>query len=175
MNNFKLVDSGIDTTDLLAALDKNPKLWNTLDYRKRGDTSAHYLVNDIIVRFDDPAHYTAGVHCINYKYYDLLSPALDDMINLVKDRLQATKIGRVVVTKINPGRKVLPHVDTEVSVKMYKRYHVCLYGAEGNMFSSGDETVTMRTGELWWFENKITHSCENTGSEDRVHLIFDVA
>jgi len=32
----------------------------------------------------------------------------------------------------------------------------------------------MREGELWWFDNKALHEAMNLGSEDRIHLIFDV-
>jgi hypothetical protein len=174
MNNFKLIQSGIDTAPLLSALSQHPGLWNQKDYRKRGN-SAHLLVNDIIVRFDDPANYTGGIDCINYEPYNTLCPALDDLINLVKDLTQGTRVGRVVITKISPGRGVTPHPDTEDSVHYFKRYHVCLYGAKDNMFTSGNETVEMLTGELWWFENKIVHSCKNQGVEDRTHLILDIA
>jgi hypothetical protein len=175
MINFKLIDQGIDTTPLLDRLTDNPNLWNQLDYRKRGDESAHHQVNDIIVRFDDPTNYTAGIHCIDYKYYNMLCPALDDLIKLAVDRAQGTKVGRSVITKIPPGKTVTPHIDTEASVNIYKRYHICLYGSAGNMFTSGNETVEMHTGEFWWFENKKVHSCINQGVEDRIHLIVDIA
>jgi hypothetical protein len=32
----------------------------------------------------------------------------------------------------------------------------------------------MRPGELWWLDNKQEHEAVNEGSEDRIHLIFDL-
>ena len=38
----------------------------------------------------------------------------------------------------------------------------------------GDEEVTMREGELWWFDNKEEHEARNESDHDRIHLIFDL-
>ncbi len=36
------------------------------------------------------------------------------------------------------------------------------------------ETIVMREGELWVFDNKALHEARNPTNEPRVHLIFDV-
>ena len=40
--------------------------------------------------------------------------------------------------------------------------------------TSGGETVVMREGELWAFDNKAEHDARNPIDEPRVYLIFDV-
>jgi len=32
----------------------------------------------------------------------------------------------------------------------------------------------MHEGALWWFDNDQMHKAENDGTEDRVHIIFDL-
>jgi hypothetical protein len=44
----------------------------------------------------------------------------------------------------------------------------------GRGITCGDETVTMRNGELWWFDNKTPHQSRNDGDCWRMHIIFDV-
>jgi len=51
--------------------------------------------------------------------------------------------------------------------------HLVLKSTAGSWLRAGDEEVTMREGELWWFDNKAVHEAWNKGG-DRIHLIFDV-
>lgn len=37
---------------------------------------------------------------------------------------------------------------------------------------SGGETVRMREGELWWFDNKQYHESHNESEDWRIHYIF---
>ncbi len=32
----------------------------------------------------------------------------------------------------------------------------------------------MKEGEVWWFDNQVSHEAINYSDEDRVHVIFDV-
>jgi len=38
----------------------------------------------------------------------------------------------------------------------------------------GGETIRMREGELWWFDNSQYHQASNKSDEWRIHYIFDV-
>lgn len=172
MNNFSLLDSGIDTVPLMALIDSS-NLWNAHSFRK---TATHHReASDIIIRFDSIHNYTQGMTCIDYPAALTLGQPLQDLIDLVLDRAGGKEIGRIVITKLEPGARVYEHVDTETSVNKYKRYHICLTATPGNCFTSGEETIEMVQGQLWWFENKIPHSCINNGVGDRVHLILDVS
>jgi hypothetical protein len=174
VKNFAQLTGKVDTKPLLTALEQNANLWNIIDFRKRTPIT-HDEVDDIILRFDDITRYSGGMDCVNYLPYKQLCPAVEQALSAVKHMVNGDKIGRLVITRISPGKGVKPHIDTDRASQHYRRYHLCLYGVEGNTFTAGDETVTMRTGEVWWFDNTITHHCMNTGSEDRIHLIFDIS
>lgn len=173
MNNFALLRSNISTEEIYSKL-LELDCWNQLDYRKRSMFSAHTQVDDIILRFDDIKNYTGGMECTDYPTMDLLRPCITDLLNLMKIETKTNKIGRCVITKLRPGKKITRHIDTDLSATYYKRYHVCIYGHAGNLFFCGNESVEMLTGQLWWFNNQKTHWCENTSVQDRIHLIADL-
>ena len=54
------------------------------------------------------------------------------------------------------------------------RYHLVLKSPSGSFIKSGDETISMVEGELWWLDNKKIHESYNDGDFDRIHLIFDL-
>ena len=69
---------------------------------------------------------------------------------------------------------VRPHVDAGAYYRIRDRFHLVLRSREGSPLTSGGETVVMREGELWAFDNKAEHDARNPIDEPRVHLIFDV-
>ena len=54
------------------------------------------------------------------------------------------------------------------------RLHLVLKSADGSPLTAADETVVMREGELWAFNNKVLHSAANPSEHSRAHLIFDL-
>jgi quercetin dioxygenase-like cupin family protein len=103
-----------------------------------------------------------------------IMPAFKETALGVMQLLRGVQLGRMIVTRLKPGGTIAPHEDQGQVAKWYTRTHLVLAGKPGNMFTVEDETVQMLTGELWWFENKRSHSCVNKSDDDRVHLIMDV-
>ena len=83
-------------------------------------------------------------------------------------------LGRATLVALLPKSRVFPHVDSGAYYRVRDRLHLVLKSTEGSLLGAGDETVLMRTGELWVFDNKQQHWAENPSEEVRVHLIFDV-
>ncbi len=84
------------------------------------------------------------------------------------------QLGRVTLVGLRPHAAVYPHVDLGAYYRIRDRYHLVLASPDGSALTAGDETVVMREGELWAFNNKIRHSAKNLSDVRRVHLIFDV-
>jgi len=80
----------------------------------------------------------------------------------------------VLLAKLKPHGQVYPHTDGGDYYRLRDRYHLVLSSTQGSPMACGDEEVTMREGDVWWFDNKLTHSAFNTSGQDRVHLIFDL-
>lgn len=84
------------------------------------------------------------------------------------------ELGRATLVALMPHGDVYPHVDAGDYYRIRDRYHLVLKSRVGSVLSAGDETVIMREGELWVFDNKVRHAAKNPSTEPRVHLIFDV-
>lgn len=89
-------------------------------------------------------------------------------------RRQGAELGRAKLVMLPAGRRVYPHTDRGDYYRVRDRYHLVLKSVAGSWLRAGDEEVTMREGELWWFDNKAIHEAWNHGDEDRLHLIFDM-
>jgi hypothetical protein len=81
---------------------------------------------------------------------------------------------RALFARLLPHSVVYRHVDGGAYYKPRDRYHLVVTSLSGSPMSAGDEQVTMREGELWWFDNKMPHDSKNDSEEWRVHLIFDL-
>lgn len=83
-------------------------------------------------------------------------------------------LGRARIVRIPSGHRMQPHVDRGEYYLFRDRYHLVLKSSGGSWLRAGDEDVTMREGELWWFNNKAPHESWNPGVDEHVHLVFDV-
>lgn len=89
-------------------------------------------------------------------------------------RSQGAQLGRAKLVMLPAGRRVYPHIDRGDYYRVRDRYHLVLKSTAGSWLRAGDEEVTMREGELWWFDNKAVHEAWNHGDQDRLHMIFDM-
>ena len=89
-------------------------------------------------------------------------------------RRRSGDLGRAMLVALLPKRKVAPHVDLGAYYRIRDRFPLVLASLRGSPVTAGDETVVMRPGELWAFDNKKRHWAWNPSDELRVHLIFDV-
>ena len=182
MRNFQLIAHSVDVIPLMNALAVNRHLWNQNTLRTQHPMSPHQEVDDIWIRFDDLEEYknTGKVDHILDQYesvwYDGVRdlPQVRPLIFDLMRRVEASRIGRVLITRLAPGKRISAHVDGGDHAAYYERYHVVLQGLPGSLFRAGDETVTMHTGQVWWFDNAQEHEVVNNSADDRIHLIIDL-
>jgi hypothetical protein len=89
-------------------------------------------------------------------------------------RVDGGRLGRVMITRLAPGDIIEPHIDQGAPAEYYSRYHVALQSLPGALNHSGNETVTYRMGEMWWFDNRAMHSVVNNSADDRIVIVMDV-
>ena len=80
---------------------------------------------------------------------------------------------RVLLVNLKPGGRIRPHIDTGFSLMNCCRVHVPISSNDLVGFTVGGEKRAMKEGEMWEVNNARTHSVENMGETDRVHLIID--
>jgi quercetin dioxygenase-like cupin family protein len=184
MKHFQHIASGVDTIPLLHALQRHPHLWNTHRFRTTFENTPHSAVDDIWLRFSDPtiakdgdtAAVMADGNCVWHHAASVLPQARVIILDLMR-RVEAYELNRVVITRLAPGARILPHADNEgayVHDPHRARYHVVLQGLPGSIYRTGDETVTMKTGEVWWFNALVEHEVLNNSADDRIHMLVDV-
>lgn len=172
MKHFLKLSENAAVMPILSSLARHPELWNQDKTRTTFENTPHADVSDILLRFgskdgDDleAVDLPASKVLIGVKQMAL------DTMKLVN----GSRLGRIVITKLEPGKKILPHSDVMgLYTQYYTRYHLVLQGLPGSQFSCGDETVNMRTGELWWFDAHAEHSVDNNSHDDRIHMLIDV-
>lgn len=186
MKNFKLLEINIDTATIVKQIQEQPELWNADTFRTEYITSPMRAVSDILIRFPDTNkgnkneyetyknHHDDTTQIWHPAYYKL--PAVKSLILLLMNRLNAYRVHRVLIVKNAPGTGFGRHADNNVYATLPNafRYHLVLQGEQGNMFSCGDESASMHTGELWWFDTRLEHESMNISKKDRIHFIIDL-
>jgi Aspartyl/Asparaginyl beta-hydroxylase len=157
---------------LMHAVTRQPGLWNQDKVRTTFEGTPHAQVDDILLRFGGPD----GDDLIALDRPEMAKFPVAKKIALdLMALLSGAQLGRVVITRLEPGKKILPHKDVNGEyAKFYSRYHVILQGLPGSLFMCGDETVNMLTGECWWFDASAEHMLANNSKDDRIHMLVDI-
>jgi hypothetical protein len=179
MRHFTPIAGNVDTVPLMNALANHPELWNEHRLRTTFEGTPHGEVDDIWLRFNadlgqEVAKFADDLEAVWYPAADALRPAREIVAN-VMGRLWGERLGRVLITRLAPGKRILPHRDVIGKyASYYSRYHVSLCGHPGSLFRAADETVTMRTGEVWRFDASAEHEVINNSADDRINLLIDI-
>lgn len=185
MRNFLKIADGVDVFPLVHALQRNQDLWDQHKYRTTYENTPHKDVSDIWLRFSDvgkvsdPSNLSPVINDSAPVWYDAIQklPQVKQLIADLMYRVGAYEVGRVLITRLEPGGVILPHADTSgdyVHLGDIARYHIVLQGLPGSLFRCGDETVCMQTGEVWRFNAHEVHEVANNSSDDRIHLLVDL-
>lgn len=178
MKNFLKIAEGVDVTPMNMALALHPELWNVNDLRTAYADTPHAAADDIWLRFNpfdpiDSSKIIDAVECINYAPFIILPEARPLIFGLMA-RVSGERLGRCIIAKLKPGGCITPHRDQGSPATYYERFHILLKATPGVMFHAGDESVQMRTGEVWWFDNSEIHSVENNSADERISIIVDI-
>jgi hypothetical protein len=191
MRNFLKIAEGIEVNSLLHVLACNEKLWNQYTVRTAHPRSAHRVVDDILLRYspfntgdDFIEKVCSEIHVVTYPAWYKL-PHFHPIIFGLLAKVYGVHLGRVMISRMAPGVEIPEHSDriTEAETLFptkippavyYQRYQLALQSEPGTVFSCGDESVHMKPGEIWWFNNNLPHSVQNGSGNDRISLICDI-
>lgn len=180
MRHFLKLAQGLDVLPLLYAITRQPQLWDAHPIRTTFPGSPHTQVSDILLRFQalpegdyDVGKANAEHETVPYPAWWLLPEARPLVYHLMA-RVQATRLGRVMVTRLAPGCEIPPHIDSAPHSTYYERQHIILAAPPWDCaFVIEDEIVQMQPGECWWINNARMHGVVNHGDSDRLALIID--
>jgi len=174
MRNFLKIGEA-KVSDLLHAIQRKPELWNVNNLRTTFPNSPHVEADDIWLFFNslekqDIMNDKATIPYPAWKELPQARPIVFDLMRAA----EATQLGRVVITRLNPGAVIKPHKDEGDPVTFYKRYQVAILSNGDIPFKIGDEEVSFKTGDVYLINNKEEHSVSNNSTEDRIVMIVDV-
>lgn len=193
MRNFQQIAAGIDVLPLLHALALQPQLWNANKARTWHPQSAHRVVDDILLRYNDydaergddfVERVCSEVAVVNFPAFAALPQAVPIVFGLMA-RVMGEHLGRVFISRMAPGVCIPPHTDRIAPAEeafpdkippavYFARYQVALKASPGVVFRAGDETVFMEPGTIWHFDNCVEHEVKNHSQDDRISLVIDI-
>jgi hypothetical protein len=177
MRYFQQIAANIDVLPLVLELYRQPELWDQHTARTEGD-SPHREVSDIWCRFrawdqlSSPAAYAEPFVPVMYPAWFAL-PHLRPLVFGLMARLEAVQLGAVLITRVPRGKQVYPHDDRGRWHPSFFNQKVYLPLASNDrcINTCGDETVVMKCGDVWLFDNLVEHATINDGETDRITLI----
>ena len=175
--HFTKVAGDVEVGPILDELDAAPEMW-LVDTSRQRKVRCQRNTQNIFLRVPrkplPPGEQNANnVHESRTAPAAKKFPSALAFCERVSEELEAT-LGRVTLVALLPKCQVFPHVDAGSYYWIRDRLHLVLKSPQGSPLAAGNETVVMREGELWAFDNKVRHWAENPSSEPRVNLIFDV-
>lgn len=185
MKHFHRVAAGVGVGPLMHAIARQPDLWNRNRWRTTYTGTPHGDIDDILLRYSggaaiagpDTAEAVQQDDCPVWHPAAARLPQAKPLVLALMQEVGAYQLDRLLVTRLPPGGRILPHADNHGSYVHRDgaaRYHVVLQGLPGSMFRCGGEEVCMRTGEIWWFNPHQVHEVLNNSADDRVHLLVDM-
>lgn len=179
MRNFLRLYQGLDMTQLLAQIARQPHLWKADTYLRDYPQGPFEDVDTIFLRFP-PGSVTElersqrdQHECVNMDGMIHL-PAARKLVMALMGTVEGERLGRVMINRIRPGGQIYAHADTPEHADYWDRHHFVVQGLPGCNFRCGDEQVQMQTGECWFFRNELEHAVYNNSADDRIHLIADI-
>lgn len=181
LQNFKRLSAQLDVAPILLALEKNSHLFDQITARQTTPGSPHRDTKSIFLRWCKDQTVEAAFNDLIAVDYPALAelpearPLIAEMMRLAG----SPKIGRVLITSLEPGGMIEAHADEGIVADNFERFHLPLQSDEGNWFfsylpdSDSREVVHMKPGEVWWFNHKRWHEVENRSHRPRLHLIVD--
>lgn len=176
MHRFKLIRDSIDVQPYLDEIASVPNAWD-LNSGCKDKIKVQREADAIPIRGMRKSRAMGrsprDVHESRFTNTSKKFPKIKELLASIADDLDS-ELSRAKVVKLPPGAKVYAHIDRGEYYRERDRYHLVLQTSEGNTLSCAEETLHMRVGELWWFDNKKEHAAQNASEEDRIHFIFDL-
>jgi len=178
MTYFRLIHSGMDMTQLKVQLAQAPELWGEHGDRITRAASPHAESQDIWLRYfpretltsDDD--FNAPGRCMFYPAWWRL-PGLHRVVWTLMAQFQATELGGILITRLPPGGRILPHADDSWHAHYFNRkVYLAIQSNPWCINRCGDEAVSFRPGELWEFNNLVRHDVHNGGEQERLAAIM---
>jgi hypothetical protein len=175
---FVQIASGVDVLPVLLELHRAAHLWDSNPGRRLYPRSPHVEMRDIIVRYMPEADITLEARRLEHR--NVMWPAWNALPTLrpivfdLMRRVSAVELGSILITKLPPGGRILPHTDAGSWAPEYYTCKAHLTLAGSALVRCEDEVCRFDPGTVWTFDNLLMHDLENNGKCDRIVVIVSM-
>ena len=176
MANIRVIRKGINVSKILKQLHQYPEDWGA----QKNMEGVGDLVNDK----GFPAvqagvlQLVVGVVATKEDYVgdsemSSRTPAYNrhtEIVGFLKRNFK--KFDRCGFLSLPIGGEVGQHIDIGNYYQTRDRYHLAIQGSY--VYTVGGESVKIDAGDLFWFNNKLSHGTKNVGDIVRITFVFDV-
>lgn len=180
VGQFIKLASGINVLPVALELSRIAHRWNEYDVRKTYAGTPHAGMDDIYVRYRDRAeikgpasHNDAGYRNVWWSAWPEL-PSLRPIVFALMSTVSAVELGSVLLTRLPPGGKILPHSDAGSWAPGFYNCKVHVTIAGRSISRCGGDQVEMVQGDAYEFDNLTEHSVENLGPGERIVCIVSM-
>lgn len=176
-DKIKIIETGIDVSQVLEQLQKYPEDWGSQKKIKNTNQldPTKYLVTADVLQL-----IIGGTNNENTYVGDteicVKTPAFERhtaIIDLIKQRFKKIdKLKRCGFLGMPVGGQVGKHIDFGTYYLSKDRYHISIQGTYH--YTVGDEEIVINPGTFFWFNNKLEHSSKNIGDNVRIAFVFDM-
>lgn len=176
-NAIRYLASELPVAGLIEQIDAHPEIWDTHTMRTEAYATPHGKVSDIWVRYNDWSHFHGDQAAFNEEHdsvwYPVVGviPASVALAKMVMALVGGDRLGGVLITRIPPGGRVEPHIDTGWHAGYYAKYAVQMKGNADQAFQFDGEKLSSEPGDLYAFDNSKTHWVTNDSDTDRMTFI----
>ncbi len=170
MRNFHRLAQNVNVAPLLATLMRHGELWDADRTRTTIPGGPHAQASDILLRFGKPSLDDTGPF---ENRPSMATLGARETVLGVMQLVGGWELGRVIITRLPAGGRILPHADEGAYARRFTRHQIMLQSLPGNVFKCGGESISPLCGELWWFDSSQEHEVINNSSDDRLVLIVD--
>ena len=176
---IKVIKTGIDVSKVTEQLRKNPADWN----HQKTEEGVSSLVDEH--GFDDlpisNLQLTIGAvkkreDFVGDSELNVNTPAYKrhtEIFKLIKEEFGDKDIHRCGFLALPVDEYVGAHIDEGTYYKTKDRYHLSIKGEY--QYFTGRDSIIVKPGTLFWFDNKQPHGAVNTAEETRITFVFDVS
>ncbi|MXO84170.1 aspartyl beta-hydroxylase [Altererythrobacter aestiaquae] len=148
--------------------------WGEEDARKENDFEVFDHTQHVVFRFirgnRDPEDSYAN------PAWDIWEPVLMPVMQaaILPYAFRKPRFPKAMLAKLSAGHAIDPHYDGAGSNQRVHKIHVPLVTNPDAIFLVDGESFHLEAGNAYEVNNIVSHGAANSGSEDRIHFIFEV-
>ena len=162
------VAEGLDVESIYQDLLKSDA-WDKYPQRRTFPNSPHAEMVDIWARFGKPED-MGGPH--ESEWYEAATESIKDICFKIMYLVRGETLGGVLITKLQPGGHIAPHVDSGWHAGYYEKFYLSIRSPKNSVFGFECGNIESKPGDLYWFRNDVPHWVTNDTDEERISMII---